>query len=223
MKAFLPLALLVLAAPDFPQDDLVKIHEVKYKYEKDLKAIKGVVEVTVGGVNGELKLIVRTTDEEARDAVRARFGETLEGYKLLILVSRAAAPAATPAAAPPPAPSTDTPGTCVHCPLHCKGGVGQTQAAPRENDDSDASYDQCDVLRKLAGLPRNKSIKVPCQEMIGWTTDTNRIRWARDNGFPMWPSRELPGATCYAWIKHRATCPFGMRQIIKEVVDQTPK
>jgi hypothetical protein len=197
------------------------IYDAKFKHEKALKKLPGVLDVTVGGAAGNLRLVVRVENDKAAEAVRAYCGgDALDGFPVYVLGGRAPAP---PAAEP----------ACARCPLHCgRPGPGPTVAAPaapapgkidlsRLHDPAYAQ-ERCDIIRKWSGQPKLKHGDAPCTEMIGWTTDSKRLKWIVEQDLPNWPSKEMPGTTCYTWIKHRQFCPLGMRQVLKEIDDLTP-
>jgi len=234
--------LLLLAGIAMAQDRPVGPWEVLLKHEKALKAIPGMLEMTVGAVNGEKRIVIRVENDQARDAVRARLGERVEGFPVHVLVSR-------------PGPLDAAGGACAHCPLHCKG-TGQTVAAPAEKgpasgttkfdmsriDDPAYAQEKCDILRKWLGVPRRTDGDPTCIEMVSWSNESAKIRWVLEQGLPHWRSKELGGmkgsdgaglacsehgnhggeTICYTWIKHRRYCPLGMKQVMKEIQENTP-
>lgn len=68
------------------------IYDVKYKYEAKLKAISGVVDVSIGGVNGNLMLIVRVAGNGADEEVRQFAKGGLDGFKVHVQVSTPSTP-----------------------------------------------------------------------------------------------------------------------------------
>lgn len=224
-----------MAAFAVAQENAQSIYEVKYKYEKALKQIRGVQEVSVGGGGNDLRLLVRVESEAAREAVRTLLGDHVQGYKLHFLVSSTGeSPAST--------------GDCSRCACPCHhGGIARpTVAEPRKPDNVDPlpPEEACDILREVTGLPKRKDIKngAVCQQMIGWTNDPRRIKWLIDHGIPHWRSQELGGlegdakrgVACpehgvhsggfiaYTYIKHRGSCPYGKQSLIEDVERLTP-
>ncbi|HLF92181.1 MAG TPA: hypothetical protein VJB14_01870 [Planctomycetota bacterium] len=236
-------ALVLLAGIALAQERPVGPWEVLLKHEKALKAIPGLLEMTVAAVNGEKRIVIRVENDLSRDAVRARLGEKIEGFPVHILVSR-------------PAPSNPAGGACGRCPLHCKG-TGQTVATPAEKgtapgttkfdmgriDDPAYVQEKCDILRKWSGLPKRSDGDPFCIEMVSWTNDFAKVKWVLEQGLPHWRSKEMAGLRgsdstvlvcadhgnhgggeilCYTWIKHRQFCPLGMKQVLKEIQENTP-
>lgn len=192
-------ALLLIGA----QDPEMSVQEVKYRYEKELLAIEGVRDVSIGGTSGNLRLIIHVENDDAREAVRSRFGEGLHGYKFLFMVSRFGGT------------STNDCRSCV-CPCHRKTVAEPAKPVRRE--------ETCDMYRELMGLPKRTDIKngVVCQQMVGWTNDENRIRLLQQQGIPTWKSQEMPGFVSYTYIKHRRSCPLGEQQVIRDIQRLTP-
>lgn len=63
------------------------IYEAKYKHQKDLLAIPGVKTVSVGGVDGTMAIVVTVENDAAADAVTAKYGESIDGHRLHLIVS----------------------------------------------------------------------------------------------------------------------------------------
>jgi hypothetical protein len=222
------------AAPQDPSYD--PIYDVFYKHEKTILKIPGVQSLSVGGLRGRLHIIVQVRDEDARRAVLAHTGDSLEGFPVYLLGGRPAAP---------------DPAACARCPLHC-GGPGRTAAEPAKPAGridlarlGDPAYqnERCDLIRKWAGLPKLPDSNPPCQEMVSWTNDPARIKWVIQQGLMHWRSKEMPGLRgsdtnalacpdhgphgaseliCYAWIKHRQFCPLGMKVVLDDLHRATP-
>lgn len=214
--ALLSLAL-VAAAPQDPS-----VYEVKYKYEKSLRRVQGVQDVSVGGSGDDLRVVIRC-DQEAADAIQTLVGVKLEGYKLHFVIS---------GSRPTVAENSNSRPTVAE-------PRKETTTKDRPSDD-----EPCDVIREVTGLPKRKDIKngVVCKQMVGWTNDPDKIRWLIDNGIPHWYSQEMGGlrgsdrggVSCpdhgthngefvaYTYIKHRNTCPYGREILIKEVQKLTP-
>lgn len=238
MKALtLGLALLLATRQDAPYDP---IHDVFYRHEKAIRKIPGVQNLSVGGLSGRLRIIVQVRDDEARRAVHAYAGDSLEGFPVYLLGGSA--------------PAAPDPAACSRCPLHC-GGPGTTVAAPAAPgqtrpkidlsrlDDPAYANERCDIIRKWAGLPKLADSKPPCQEMVSWTNDPARIKWVIAQGIMHWRSKEMPGLRgsdsntldcpdhgphgaseliCYTWIKHRQLCPLGMKVVMDDIHRATP-
>ncbi len=206
MKTFLaPLTALLVAAPLLAQDS---IQYTKYRYEKALKRIAGVLDVSVGGVNGDLKIIVRVDSEDAKETVALLTGSKLEGFPVQILKST------TTTTEPPPAPvKADCPD--CGCPCH-KQRVGQTVTEPPKvaADDPD-----CDIRLEMMGKKVKRAVN--CIQMVGWTTDPKRIAWVKSQGLPHGESKEMMGGIAYTYIKHRASCPYGQKQVERLIEEMT--
>lgn len=235
--------LAILSGIAFAQAGPANPWEVLLKHEKALKAVPGMIEMTVAGVNGEKRIVLRVQDESARDAVRALLGDKLEGFPVHILVSR-------------PAPADAAGAACAGCSLHCKG-TGRTVAAPAEKgsvpgstkfdmsriDDPAYAQEKCDILRKWLGVPKRTDGEPYCIEMVSWTNDVAKVKWVLEQGLPHWRSKEMAGLRgsdstvlvcadhgnhgggeilCYTWIKHRQFCPLGMKQVMREIQENSP-
>ena len=187
------LAVALVAGIAWSQEKTVSPWEVLLKHEKTLKAIPGFLDMTVAAVNGEKRIVVRVEDDRARDAVRALLGEKPEGFPVHILVSR---------------PGLAEPGSCVHCPIHCKGPGQTVAAAPGTSagstspgstkidmnrlDDPSYANEKCDIIRKWTGLPKRTDGEPYCIEMVSRSNDPAKVKWVLDQGLPHWRSKELP-------------------------------
>jgi hypothetical protein len=234
----LMLALLATASP--AQDGDQAVWDAIAPYEKLIRGVAGVQEITVGQVKGDRGVLVRVETKDARDTVRLLLsGERLGGYPVLVYVGTV----------PAPAPAS---GGCTHCPLHC--GAGSPIATPAKGPGvtkvdtsrlSDPAYAQerCDIIRKWLGLPKLEEGELRCAEMLSTSNNPARVKWAISQGFPHWKSQDMPtlrgsdaagipcpehgfhspGETvCYTWIKHRQFCPLGAKQVLREIEDQSP-
>jgi len=208
----------------FAQDG--SIHEVKFKYEKAIRRIAGVLDVTVGGLNGQMRIIVRVENAESRDAVQALVGEKLDGFAVHIMISSGAA-------APAPATTTGASSTCSSCACPCHKRPGQTVAETRPPptkfeldriNDPTYTAEQCDVIRQVLGMPERPAKNgIRCTQMLGTTNDPAKIAWVRGEGLPCWESKELGGQfVAYTYIKHRQFCPKGMKQLLADIDRLTP-
>jgi hypothetical protein len=141
------------------------IHDVIHKYEKSLKKIDGVLDVSVGGINGEQRIVIRVDGDEARRAVQQLIGEKLDGFPIYLLATAARKPAA-PVAAKETTPAEEEP---LKKPATAPSKVGQTVAAPRPLEpertelekifDDNYAAEECDILRELLKLPARKEGK----------------------------------------------------------------
>ena len=218
------------------QDKSVTAWDVLLKNEKALRAIPGMIEMTVGAVNGEKRIVIRVEDERARDAVRALLGEKAEGFPVHIIVSR---------------PASADAGGCSHCPIHCKDpgrtvaapGAGSTKIDMNRLDDPTYANERCDIIRKWTGQPKRTDGEPYCMEIVSWSNDPAKIKWVIEQGLPHWRSKEMSSLkgsdaggiacpdhgthsngeiVCYTWIKHRQFCPLGMKQVMREIQESTP-
>jgi hypothetical protein len=119
------------------------IHEALYKHSKKVKEIQGVLDLSVGGVDGDLRIVVRVDSDETKRAVIALHGETLDGFKLLFIVS-------APKVA---APAKPAPGSTVAAPPEKK------DEPVKEPSEEAKIADDCDILRAMLKLPARKEGK----------------------------------------------------------------
>jgi hypothetical protein len=241
---------LIAAAAAFAQDS--NIHETKFKYDKALRRIAGVLDVSVGGVNGENRIVVRVEDAGARDAVTTLTGGKVDGFAVHVLVSGTSAAAPAP---PEPAPAAKASSSCAGCACPCHAGPGRTVAEARKPEskidltrleDMDYTAEKCDVLREILGLPeRDATNGVRCTQMTGWTNDALKLKWILAEGLPHWKAKEFVGlrgsdykgadlkcelhgshgngeVVCYTYIRHRQFCPRGMKEMLKDYERMTP-
>ncbi len=202
----------LLGVAAWSAQDRISIYEVKYGCEEELRKIRGVRDVSIAGVGSDLRLVVRVESEEARESVRAKFGDAIGGYKLHILVSR------------PSASGSSSAGDCRSCVCPCHK-AGRTVSAPPTDSARRNPHEACDMYRELLGMPKRADVRngVLCQQMVGWTNDHKKVRWLIQQGLPHWESREMGTSfTAYTYIKHRRTCPLGERQVVREIEGLTP-
>ena len=149
---------------------------------------------------------------------------------------------------PPPTPSPSDAKkapeqVCARCPLHCKDVEDRARAAepaaptspqapsppPEGADKPTGPEPQCDVARKLQGLPPLKSGRLGCEEIVSTSNNPDRIRWAIEKSLPHWVSKEMPGVkgtardgipcqahgthstsefVTYSWVRHGKFCPL---------------
>lgn len=131
MVTFILLALLGQDAPPGAED-------VLKKHQEALKKIDGVVQVAVGGTADDKRILVRVASDEAKEAVRKAIGETLDGYKVHVYVSK---PVGTTAVDPKPADPV---------------GKETTRTPPP------ATLEDCDIMRdhlKLKAVTHHKDGK----------------------------------------------------------------
>ena len=234
------LCLTLLAGLAAAQEDDQAIWDAFAPYEKTVRGVSGVLEITVGKVKGERGVLVRVQTTHAKDSIQILIGERVGGYPVHAFIGTVTAAA----------------DGCTRCPIHCgagkavatpgKGsgsGPGQTKVDTARLNDPTYIQDRCDVIRKWLGLPKLDDVEVRCQEMVSTSNSPARIKWAISQGFPHWRSQDMPTARgsdatgvpcpehgvhssgemiCYAWVKHRQFCPLGAKQILKEIEDQTP-
>ena len=239
MRSLCAMGLTLLAGLATAQEDDQAIWDAFAPYEKTVRSVSGILEITVGKVKGERGILIRVQTMHAKDSIQILTGDRLGGYPVLVYVG------------------TVTAGKdgCTRCPIHC-GGAGSTVAGPGKPNGpgqtkidttrlNDPTYvqERCDVIRKWLGLPKLEDVDVRCQEMVGTTNNPSRIKWVISQGMPHWRSEDMPsprgsdvrGLPCgehgthnagemisYAWVKHRQFCPLGAKQILKEIEDQTP-
>jgi len=238
MKTMSGICLWLLTALTLPQDGDQAVWDAVAPYEKSIRGVAGVLEISVGQVKGERGILVRVQSPQARDSVQILCGERLGGYPLHVYLGTVVAPAA---------------GGCTHCPIHCgagatvaapgKGGPGATKVDTTRLNDPAYAQERCDVIRKWMGMPKLEEGDLRCTEMLSTSNNPARIKWAIAQGFPHWRSQEMTSPrgsdstgvgcpehgshnsgelVCYTWIKHRQFCPLGARQLLKEIEDQSP-
>ncbi|MBI2901360.1 MAG: hypothetical protein HYY17_14340 [Planctomycetes bacterium] len=215
-KAIAAAVMIGLGGIALPQEQASNAYEVKYKYEKALKQIRGVLDVSIAGSGSDLRLVLRVESEEARETVRILFGDQIRGCRLHFIVSGAAVAADAPR----------TEGDCSRCVCPCHKS-GRTVAAPwREEPKPVKAEEPCDVMRELLGLAKRHDVKngVVCQQMVGWTNSPVQIEWVKKNNLPHWQSQELGSFfVAYTYIKHRRSCPHGRKILDMEIENLTPK
>ncbi len=231
------LALLPVAGQ--AQDKTGNAYDAQFKYQRALKRISGVKEVTVGGINGDLKLIIRVENDEAKKDVGLLIhGGKLDGHPVQIVL--AGSTTTEPETKPSQTTSLPATGTCASCTCPCHSRkTGTTVAEPAKSkekfdlsriDDPDYAAEECDIMREVLGKKlREARNGIRCQQMVGWTNDPQKIAWVQKEKLPNWPSKEMPGLRgtdggfiCYTYIKHRQFCPLGMKQILADVKKLTP-
>jgi hypothetical protein len=239
MKMIGGICLSIAAAMSLAQDGDQEVWDAVAPYEKTIRGVEGVLEITTGAIKGERGVLVRVRTKEARDTLQLLFNGRVGDFPLHVYLGTVAAPA--PAAA------------CAHCPLHCgtsspgttatKGSPGVTKVDTTRLDDPAYAQERCDIIRKWLGLPKLEEGDPRCREMLSTTNNPARIKWAIAQGFPHWRSQDMPTArgsdssgvacpehgshnsgelVCYTWIKHRQFCPLGTKQVLKEIEDMTP-
>jgi len=239
MKMVNGFLLMMLATASQPQDGDQAVSDAIAPYEKAIRGISGVLEISPGQVKGEPGVLIRVQTKEARDTVRILCsGDRLGGYPVLVYLGTVTAPAG---------------GGCTHCPLHCgagstaalpgKGSPGVTKVDMTRLNDPTYAQERCDILRKWLGLPKLEEGDLRCTEIVSTSNNPARIKWAISQGFPHWKSQDMPsargsdatGVPCpehgshssgemvtYTWIKHRQFCPLGAKQVLKEIEDMSP-
>jgi hypothetical protein len=233
VRRALILAALALGAD--AQDSGPSVYEIKYRYEKPLKRVRGVQDVSIAGSGGDLRLVIRVENDETREALRVLIGDQIGATRIHYSVSGGSTPSVPTSGA---TPASD----CGNCPCPCHRG--RTVAEPRrtETEKEKGPEEECDILRELRGLPRIKR-DVHCKQMVGWTNDPAKYKWLVDNGLPHWRSAEMSGLKgsdktgvpcpehgahngeflAYTYYKHRQFCPYGMKQLMDSFTRMTPK
>jgi hypothetical protein len=233
MRIFLWFAI-ACVIPGYPraQDGMGAVWNAIDRREKELKALPGVKEITVGSVSGEIRIVIRVESEPARDAVRKLCGEKLEGYPYYIIISSPTTGTVPESTNPSPATRrTDAP-LCTHaCPAHCKEAApGHTLAGPGgaapppppkfdidRIDDPKYAQEKCDILRHYFGLPKAKHEPPYCEQIISWSNDPAKVRWVIANGFPHWTSVDVVSLRGGGVID----CPEHGRHAVNEVICYT--
>jgi len=229
----------MMAAVSLAQDGDQAVWDAIAPYEKSIRKIEGVLEITVGEVKGERGVLVRVQTKDARDTLQLLFKGRVGDYPLQVYLGTVVAPALAAG--------------CAHCPIHCgagstvatpgKGAPGVTKVDTTRLNDPTYAQERCDVIRKWLGLPKLEEGDVRCTEMVSTSNNPARVKWAIAQGFPHWRSQDMPTArgsdasgvpcpehgshnagemVCYTWIKHRQFCPLGAKQVLKEIEDMTP-
>ena len=239
MKSIGGICLSIAAAMSLAQEGDRAVWDAIAPYEKAIRGVEGVLDISVGQVKGDRGVLVRVRTKEASDTLQVLFHGRVGDFPLQVYLGTVAAP--------PPGE------TCLHCPIHCGGAPpatpparsapGVTKVDTTRLDDPAYAQERCDVIRKWLGLPRLEEGDVRCREMVSTTNNPARIKWAIAQGFPHWRSQDLPTArgsdssgvacpehgshnagemVCYTWIKHRQFCPLGAKQVLKEIEDMSP-
>ena len=163
------------------------IHDVREKHEKEIKAITGVLDVSVGGLTDDLRIIIRVDSAETKDAVKKLTGEKLDGYKVYIQIT-------APVQSQPKSTTTTTE------PLK-KAKVEKEPQFPEDRDNVwKAAVQDCDIVRDHLGLKevtrKNKEGKVvePCRLVLRQVIQAG-------------------GGHSYYYTKHRADCPVRLGHV----------
>lgn len=238
MRTMATIGLTLLAGLAAAQEDDQAIWDAFAPYEKTVRSVSGVLEITLGRVKGERGILIRVQTTQAKESVQILLNDRVGDVPVHVFLGTVTAPA----------------DVCARCPIHC--GAGKTVAGPERGSGpgrtkvdtsrlNDPTYAQvrCDVIRKWLGQPKLEEGDLRCREMVGTTNNPTRIKWVISQGMPHWRSEEMPsprgsdvrGLPCpehgthnagdmisYAWVKHRQFCPLGAKQILKEIEDQTP-
>lgn len=214
-------ALLLQAAPT--------VYEAKYRHDARLRKIPGVLDLSVGGVNGDLRLVVRVESAEAAGSVRAYCGgEKLEGYLVHVLVS---APKTAPVEPPPPPPPRRQVGQTVAEPCLAKTSPGATRAGQRPEDEAIEKLrddTQCDLVREGLKLEPRRELRNPRLPRCSWTRRTVfgpgfandpfailRVI-ATPAGATAWKRGVGAGGTVWSceYPRHRGDCPVFRRAVV---------
>jgi hypothetical protein len=167
-------------------------YETKAKYEGTLKAMEGVLDVSVGGINGNLKIVVRVADEKAKEAVTLFASKGLDGHGVHVLISAPTSGSSKVRSEEPKKATAD------------KGKVPVKKepiSYPEERDTNiwKASALDCDILRTYLKLkPR------PHQGGEARLDDCElMLRQILSAG----------GGHSYIYTKHRLTCPIRLGRV----------
>ncbi len=163
---FLALAA-ALAFPLQAQEERPSAREALEKHGPALRETEGVLDVSAGGSAAEPRIAVRVASEEAKAAVRAKWGTAVGGVKLYVYVSTDVGQTEVEKKADPP-PKPPAP---------------ETKPEPPGND----TLEDCDILRdhlKLKAVTRFRDKKTidPCQLM-------RRSRVGGGGGHTFWYTR----------------------------------
>lgn len=129
MPTILAAALMSLAPA--AQDPVPTAEAVLAKHLETINAIKGVVAVSTGGTKENRQILIRVDSAEAKELVRNRLGERLDGYKIFIYV--AAAVGQTKVDKKPPPPPT---------------------REKEKEPEPEPTVEDCDVIRDHLGLKK---------------------------------------------------------------------
>lgn len=168
------------------------IYETKHKYESALKAIDGVIDVSVGGINSNLKIVVRVRDEKAKNAVSLLTANGLNGFQVHVMVSATSNPVTIKNDAPK------------------KEEKPVVKAAPKKEevvipDDRNtniwkASVTDCDIIRDYMKMK-------PLTHKIGRGCIAENCKMVL---------RQVVGAGgghSYVYTKHRGECPVRLGRV----------
>jgi hypothetical protein len=230
--------LAALAGMAAAQEDDQAVWDAFAPYEKTIRSISGILEISVGKIKGERGILVRVQNVQAKESVQLLVGDRLGGHPIQAFVGTVAGAAEG----------------CARCPIHCgagktvagKGsgsGAGPTKVDTARLNDPSYAQERCDVIRKWLGMPKLEEGDLRCTEMVSTSNSPTRIKWVISQGFMHWRSEEMPSPRgsdvrgvpcpehgthnpgdmiCYSWVKHRQFCPLGAKQILKEIEDSTP-
>lgn len=180
-------------------EDKSSIYDVRYKYEAKLKAIAGVVDVSVGGIDGNLMLIVRVAGDGAEEEVRQFTKGGLDGFKVFVQVSS------------PPTPSKKSDESTDKNLKPLKGELDKNEKSvksptaaivvPEDRDNVwRASAVDCDIVRQYLQM---KEISHPIGN--GYTEHPCRLVLRGVQG--------TYGGFSYVYTKHRSRCPIRLGRV----------
>jgi hypothetical protein len=183
-------ALLCQSEPKAPT-----IYETKFKYEPALKLLDGVLDISVGGIDGKMVLIVRVNSEKSRDAVRLLSGNGLEGHQVYIQITSSK-------------PKKDDQPAAIQAPKSEKKKVEPDPVASDKIEIPDdrgsnfwkASVVDCDIIRsyhKLKDVTRKNSVGMivhPCKMVLRQQVGAG-------------------GGHSYVYTKHRSECPVRLGRV----------
>jgi len=147
------------------QDRRPGAEEVLKKHRGDLEKMDGVVSVTAGGTEEDVRIVVRVSSKEAREEVRKKLGETLGGYKVFVYVASRVGQ------------TSSDPGRTT----------GPTRERTQRVTEPTPSFEDCDIIRdylKLKPVTRHEDGKtIPGCQLI------HRQRIGGGGGHTFWFTR----------------------------------
>ena len=187
------LAIAVACSAIIAQDERPPIGEVTARHEDQILGIDGVLRISIGGADKDLRVVVQVETPEAKTAVLALTGEKLEGYKVFILLTPPASstPRRSPTRTPKPKPKSKAGNTRAELGVR----FPETRANPWR-----AAVQDCNIIRDHLELKRIRHrgdrglFHVGCQLMK---------RQVLSGG----------GGHAYYYTKHWSDCPIRMGRI----------
>jgi hypothetical protein len=209
------------------QEEKISVWEAKFKYEKWLLSIPGVKRISIAGVGEKFHIVVSVNCSATGEKIIKITGGNLDGWPIHISLRR------TKTGGNKSKEKTPTK-LCTHCPVHCaqKESGRKTVVKPRRVPREELE-DHCDIARKLLGKKPRKGAKgsTVCRQMVGWTTNRNKMKWVKENGLPHWIPKEMgnqmdgkgnPTQLAYTYIQHRRACPMYQNTVLPNIDRLTP-